>query len=619
MNKFKKLVIPFAIAVITQANATEIKIKVENLTQAGGVFLTPLWVGFHDGSFDSYSLGEPASSGIERIGEDGDPSELRAIFSGFTSTGQDAVIFNPEGFAGAPVFEPGSSSTAVYNLDETNQRYFSYANMVIPSNDAFVGNDNPLEHMIFNENGDFMGPFSFIVYGKEVRDAGTEANTEMDAAFLNQTAGNTGMSTQENISMHLGFNGSLGNPDATPVNILSGTVASGDVIDAVHGDFTNSNYKLMRITVSKNTTPVRLRIKNAAMTDGTFLTPFWVAFHNGEFDTYNLGSTASAGLERMAEDGDASLLSEEFALSVGNDGIDAVITNPEGFQGAPLFDPGLSTEHIIELDPMTNRYFSYVSMVLPSNDAFIGNADPKRHKLFDEEGVFVGAVSFKVYGDEVNDAGTELNNESGAPFFNMDDPSINTSDSIMKHLGFNGSVGNPEGMPQVFLGNTNPPGFLIDQVKADFSREGYQVAEIAISRLIEGSFSGTWFNSETDGQGFVIDVTSEPTSNNARAVVSWYTYNADGTGTQSWIVGTGPVIADTIIADMMITEGTVFGTGFNSDDVAKSPWGQVNIKFNNCHSATVTFNSLDTNYGSGSLELQRLTKGPVDFKGACQL
>ena len=68
-----------------------------------------------------------------------------------------------------------------------------------------------------------------------------------------------------------------------------------------------------------------------------------------------------------------------------------------------------------------------------------------------------------------------------------------------------------------------------------------------------------------------------------------------------------------------MTSGTNFGVNFNSDDVIVTPWGRVSFKFNDCNNATVSFNSLDANYGSGSYELQRLTKGPVDFRGACQL
>jgi len=615
---FRKLIIPVAIASTFALQATEIKVKVEVLTPTGGVFVTPLWVGFHDGSFDSYDTGSPASAAIERIAEDGDASELRALFSSSTTNSLDSVILNPEGFAGAPVFEPGSSSTEIFDLDESTQRYFSYANMVIPSNDAFIANDDPMAHQIFDESGEFVGPFTFTVYGSQIKDAGTEMNNETDAAFLNQSMGNSGVTTTDNIGLHPGFNGSVANPGATPVNILGGTVASGDMIDVVNGDFTNGHYPIMRVTISKNSTPVRITIKNSAMVDGTFLTPFWVAFHDGQFDTYDLNNPASVGLEHLAEDGNSATLSEEFA-SFGN-GLDTVITNPEGFAGAPLFDPGFSTQQVMYLDPTINKYFSYASMLLPSNDAFIANADPKRHKIFDDEGNFTGGVYFKVYGSQVRDAGTEENTESDAPFFNQSAPDsgVTTTDSVTVHPGFNGSVGNPDATPQVFLGGTNPPGFSFDETTADFSIEGYQVAEIAISRLVDGSFSGTWFNPNRSGEGFIIDVTGGD-SGEALAVVSMYTYTADGSASQSWLIGSGNIIADTILADMQTTEGTNFGMGFNADDVIRNQWGQLSVKFHDCNNATVSYNSLDSDYGTGSFEITKLTPGPIDFKGACQL
>lgn len=619
MKIIKTILLTAAMASVSALQATEIKVKVEVLTPTGGVFLTPLWVGFHDGNFDSYDLGSMASAGIERIAEDGDASELSALFQSTTSNSQDAVILNPEGFAGAPVFEPGSSSTMVFDLDENNQKYLSYASMIIPSNDAFVANDDPMAHRLFDDDGQFVGPFSITIYGSQVRDAGTEENTETDAAFINQSAGNTGNMTSDNISTHLGFNGSIGNPNAMPVNILGGTVVSGDIIDPVLGDFSSQNYAIMRITVSKNSTPVRLSIKNSAMTNGTFLTPFWVAFHDGQFDIYNIGMQASEGLEHIAEDGDTTVLSMEFA-EFGT-GFDTVITNPEGFAGAPLFDPGLSTMQVFELDPTVNQYFSYASMVLPSNDAFIANGDPKRHRLFDDQGNFSGGFSFKVYGSEVKDAGTEENNESDAAFFNQSaaNTGVTTSDNVSNHPGYNGSIGNPDAIPQIFLGGTNPAGFLFDETAADFSIEGYQIAEISISRLIDGSFSGTWFDPSRSGEGLLIEITSDPDSSEARAVVTWYTYSADNTTAQNWLIGTGPVVGDTILTEMSITQGASFGPNFDSNDVIITPWGKVSIQFIDCNTATLKFTSVDNNFGSGNYPLQRLTTGPVDYKGACRL
>lgn len=612
-KNIRSILLPATFLLAAQAHAVEVKVKVQNLSPEGGLYFTPLWVGFHDGSFDLYDRGSPASAGVERFAEDGDFGALRDEFS--SSGGLDAVILNPEGFEGAPIFDPGLTSYEVFDVDPSNQ-YFSYGAMILPSNDAFIANGNPMAHQIFDANGNFTGPVSFVVYGSEVLDAGTEANTELDAAFLNQNAPDTGETTSGTVELHPGFNGSAGNPDATPVNILGATVPPGTTIDPIKGDFTQGIFPIMRVTIQANTTPVRVSVKNSASEGGTFFTPVWVGFHDGEFDIYDRGSAASVGLERFAEDGSFDALRADFAAFNGQD---SVILNPEGFAGAPVFDPGLVSSEVFHLNPSTDQYFSYGAMLLPSNDAFFANGDPKAHQLFNSDGEFSGPVSLKVYGSDILDAGTEANTESDAAFFNQSGPDagVTTSDVVTVHPGYNGSLGNPDGSPQVFLGGTGGPGISFDETAADFTTSGYQVAEIRVSNLVDGGFSGTWFNPERDGHGFVIEITKSSTG--TQAVVSWYHYAADGSGDQVWLIGNGPVVGDTAIVELVQTNGAIFGEAFNANDVTRINWGQVRIKFNSCTEATMSYDSLVEGYGSGTESITRLTSGPAAFNGACQL
>lgn len=613
-KNIRSFLLPASFLLAAQAHAVEVKVKVQNLSPEGGLYFTPLWVGFHDGSFDLYDRGAAASAGVERFAEDGDFAALRGEFA--PSGGLDAVILNPEGFEGAPVFDPGLSSYEVFDVDPSNQ-YFSYGAMILPSNDAFIANGNPMAHQIFDDEGNFTGPISFVVYGAEVLDAGTEANTESDAAFLNQSAPDTGEATAGTVELHPGFNGSAGNPNATPINILGATVPPGTTIDAVKGDFTQGFAPIMRVTIQANTTPVRVSVKNAASDGGTFFTPLWVGFHDGEFDIYNRDETASAGLERFAEDGSFDALRSDFSNFNGQD---SVIINPEGFAGAPVFDPGLVSTEVFNLNPTTDQYFSYGAMLLPSNDAFFANGNPKAHQLFNSGGDFAGPVSFKIYGSDILDAGTEANTESDAAFFNQSAPDTGeaTMDVVTVHPGYNGSVGNPDGTPQVFLGGTGGPGIGFDETAADFTTSGYQVAEIRVSNLVDGGFSGSWFNPERDGHGLILEITNSP-SGDTQAVASWYHYAADGSGEQIWLIGNGPVIGDTAIVELVQTNGAVFGDDFNSDDVTRINWGQVRIKFNSCTDATLSYDSLVEGYGSGTEPLTRLTSGPAAFNGACQL
>lgn len=588
------------------ANATEVTITIENLAPQQGVFFTPVWLGFHDGSFDIYDSGQPASAELEALAEDGDNAPISEAFLAAVTTGIDTVVTETPGFAGAPVFDPGGRSTITIDLDPQNQRYLSYASMLLPSNDAFFANADPQALEIFDSEGNFSGPVSILIRGSAVRDAGTEANTESDAAFFNQDAPNTGDTTADPITTHPGFNGSVGNPAGSPVVFLGGTSGPGIFFDETAADFSRPNYQIARITVAPATVPVAVTVTNIQGEDGLFLTPTWVGFHDGSFDLYDIDAPASAGLERLAEDGDTGPISGEF-LDIATDGTDATITEPSGFEGAPLFDPGTSATARFDLNPVSNRYFSFASMLIPSNDAFIANGNPTAWELFDDAGNFSGPISFVVAGDGVRDAGTEVNNETDAAFLDQSAPDTGDEEggTVQVHPGLNGSVGNPDGTPVNILGATNGPGFTFDVNAADFTRNGARVAQITVTRAVDGSYSGSWYNPARSGEGLLLELVDDE---NPTAVVSFYTYAPDGSGEQVWLFGSGPLVGDTAIADMVITQGAQFGDGFDPMNVVRTPWGQISIRFTSPTTAELEFNSELGEYGSGEFDLSRLTQ-----------
>lgn len=159
---------------------------------------------------------------------------------------------------GGPL-DPGETASASLSVDAAN-RYFSFASMVIPSNDAFIGNGDPTAYEIYDAGGNFAGPLEFFVVGDDVRDAGTEDNTEMEAAFLNQTGPNMGDTTVGGtVAVHPGFIGSAGNPGGTPV-ILSGSAmnAAGQTIVPSAADFSQSGFQVARITIAQVPEPATL-------------------------------------------------------------------------------------------------------------------------------------------------------------------------------------------------------------------------------------------------------------------------------------------------------------------------------------------------------------------------
>ena len=240
-----------AFAAPLQAETQEIVVTIENLAPAGGVYFTPVWVGFHDGRFDLFDPGGLASEELERLAEDGDASALRAGFAaavGGDAGGLDEVVTAPAGFAGAPVFDPGDSASIQLTIDSKTNRYMSYVSMVIPSNDAFIGSHNPQAIELFDAAGGFGGKKIITVLGSMVWDAGTELNTEMDAAFLDQASPNTGIATVCPVHPHPGYLGSYANQGSDPL-VLGGTGPAEILFDPAAADFTLPYAVLARITI----------------------------------------------------------------------------------------------------------------------------------------------------------------------------------------------------------------------------------------------------------------------------------------------------------------------------------------------------------------------------------
>jgi hypothetical protein len=233
-----------------RAQDQQILLTIESLVPENGVYFSPVWVGFHDGNFDLFDLGSLASEAVERIAEDGNVSVLQTDFAAATAAtgGIDGVITSPAGFEGLPVFDPGESVTTEFTLSPASHRYMSFASMVVPSNDAFIGNHNPRAIELFDAAGTFKGKQIVTILGSMVWDAGTELNTEMDAAFINQTAPDTGVPTMSPVLPHPGYLGSYGNPGSAPT-ILGGTNAAGKLIDPAGSDFTLPYAVVARITL----------------------------------------------------------------------------------------------------------------------------------------------------------------------------------------------------------------------------------------------------------------------------------------------------------------------------------------------------------------------------------
>lgn len=218
---------------------------------------------------------------------------------------------------------------------------------------------------------------------------------------------------------------------------------------------------------------IQVSIRSLAPANGTYLTPFWVGFHNGSFDLFDSGSAASMGLQRLAEDGDNSVLGNDLTSS-GHGSIHGVVISGGAI---PPFAPGDTGSLVFSVNPFDpmNQYLSFAAMVIPSNDAFIGNGNPLMIPVFDGGGGFLGGT-YTILGSMVWDAGTEVNDEVPAhtAFFGQTTPDTGVDENgvVALHPGFK-----PAGMG----------GILDDPMfgSADFTQNGYAVAEITVSVVPE--------------------------------------------------------------------------------------------------------------------------------------
>ncbi len=237
---------PLLLVTPSPASSVAVKVTVTNLAPSNGTYLTPMWVGFHDGTFDLFNSGQPASSALERLAEDGNTGPVMSDFAG-GSAGTVQGTF-PAALA------PGESASIIFNLDSAlvTSRFFSFAAMVIPSNDAFISSDDPTAHQVFDAGGNFM-PISFIVPGSAVWDAGTEINTELpaDTAFFGQAVPNTGPDENGVVHFHPGYN----------------PAGSGGILDDpmfANADFKASGYQVAEISLSEVPEPSTLGLAAGA-------------------------------------------------------------------------------------------------------------------------------------------------------------------------------------------------------------------------------------------------------------------------------------------------------------------------------------------------------------------
>lgn len=113
--------------------------------------------------------------------------------------------------------------------------------------------------------------------------------------------------------------------------------------------------------------------------------------------------------------------------------------------------------------------------------------------------------------------------------------------------------------------------------------------------------SGSWYDQAHNGEGYALHWAGPD-----QAIVTWYSY--DDQGDQYWMLGTGQLDAEGRIRfpDVHATRGARFGAAFNPNDVERFAWGELTFELG-CKGGTASYNSVLPAFGSGNLDLTRLT------------
>jgi len=200
-------------------------VTVENLAPANSIALAPFRFGFGNGTFDSFDNNQTAfllgaasiaEAPIVTIAEGGSGSNWFPAFQAAEPNADLGSILGPT----IPPILPGQMSSTVIDVDPTN-RFFTFATMVVPSNDHFLGNANPIAFEVLDVNGN-VALTSFTEDASRIWDAGSETENPANAAFL--VGGVNDQRENENLPVTFNF------ADLSAFNGL--TTAAGYVFDS---------------------------------------------------------------------------------------------------------------------------------------------------------------------------------------------------------------------------------------------------------------------------------------------------------------------------------------------------------------------------------------------------
>ena len=379
-------------------------LTVANVSAMRGSIVTPIapiLYATHDATWSLFTVGGAASAGVEHLAEDGSPAQALADETGAPGVGMIGVqALTMERPADSPgPAQPGEHFQFTVAPDAAHP-YLTLASMVGQTNDAFWGTD-PMGIRLLDQDGnprpaaDVSSDFANQL---AIWDAGTEANQVPGVGLTQaprQPAPNTGPADPNpQVRRYADSTNDLAGPNLGGYAMVSIEPA------AMADSATDASFVVTVMNTSDNIAYTGL------------LSPVVWAVHDASMHLFTPGMPASTGIERVAEDGNATPLATQVS---GEAGVLAsgVANQPDGGSPAPLA-PGQVYTFTVTPD-MDHPFLSLASMVAPSNDTFMAFG-PDGIRLLDEQGA--PRSSEDIAADiEASlaawDAGTE-HNQSGA-------------------------------------------------------------------------------------------------------------------------------------------------------------------------------------------------------------
>jgi hypothetical protein len=117
---------------------------------------------------------------------------------------------------------------------------------------------------------------------------------------------------------------------------------------------------------------------------------------------------------------------------------------------------------------------------------------------------------------------------------------------------------------------------------------------------ITPAFTGAWYDPNQSGHGLFLEVLPDH-----RLLAWWFTFTPGGE--QAWFGNVGTIDGDRATVPAVRTLGGRWIPNFDPAAITQPAWGTLTFSFTDCDHGRVDFSSVDPAFGTGHMDLSRLT------------